>query len=347
MTISIISSMSTRDILINYIKKKKAATGNELTKLLKISRQALNKHLKELINEGKVIREGTTKGVKYYHADSKKIPLQKFRKTYLLRNLKEHIVFKELDLSLQLQKKLKKNIFDIIQYTFAKILNNAIEHSHSKKCFIEAVLEPYKISYIIRDYGIGIFYSISKKFGFSDENEALGELTKGKITTMPERHTGEGVFFTSKAADNVNFRSHNINLIFNNVKKDTFVEEKKSIQGTQIGFEIGKNSRRILADIFNSYAPEEFEYKFQKTKVLVKLFQDKYFSRSEAKRLITGLDKFKELLLDFQGVKSISRSFADEIFRVFQNEHPDIVIKIQNIRPSLQAIINHMVDNKI
>ena len=63
--------------------------------------------------------------------------------------------------------------------------------------------------------------------------------------------------------------------------------------------------------------------------------------------MLAGLDKFKEIILDFQGVKSIGQGFADEILRVFQKEHPDIIIKIENLNPALKSIINHVVDNKI
>ncbi len=55
-------------------------------------------------------------------------------------------------------------------------------------------------------------------------NKHIIELIKGKRTTMPDRHTGEGVFFTSKSGDEVNFRSHRIRIIFDNQK----TSEKKS-----------------------------------------------------------------------------------------------------------------------
>ena len=72
-----------------------------------------------------------------------------------------------------------------------------------------------------------LFQSIFKKFDLPDENAAVGELIKGKTTTMAEKHSGEGIFFTSKAADQLSLRSHKINLIFDNSKKDVFVEQKR------------------------------------------------------------------------------------------------------------------------
>lgn len=338
--------MGTKDKILKYIKHKKSTSGKEIAELFGISRQAVNKHLKVLIQKGKVVKEGHTKGAVYKIAHKIKPP-QQMKKRYDLTDLEEDKVFKEVELRLNLRKNLRKNVFNIVNYAFTEILNNAVEHSHSKNCWIEVILDQYMYNFVIRDYGIGIFYSIYTKFNLSDETSAIQELIKGKTTTMKEKHTGEGVFFTSKSGDRIAFRSHKINLIFDNIKKDKFVEEKKYIKGTEVKFSISKNSKRVLKEIFNQYSPEEFDYRFEKTKIHIKFFHKEYISRSEAKRLIFGLDKFKEIILDFKGVKSIGQGFADEVFRVFKKQHPDIVIKVENLNPVIRSIINHVVDNKI
>ena len=66
---------------------------------------------------------------------------------------------------------------------------------------------------------------------------------------------------------------------------------------------------------------------FHKTLILVKLMEleeDFLISRSQAKRLINRFDKFVEVVLDFDGVTQIGQAFADQIFRVFQNKHPNV-----------------------
>lgn len=187
---------------------------------------------------------------------------------------------------------------------------------------------------------------IFNKFDLSDEYEAIGELIKGKTTTMAERHSGEGIFFTSKAADRISFTSHKITLVFDNLKKDVFVEEKRYFKGTEVKFSISKRSKKNLSLIFSEYAPEEFDYRFDRTRAMVKLFDRGYISRSEAKRLLFGLDKFKEVIFDFSGVKSIGQGFTDEIFRVFKHAHPEIVLKCENISPVIEPMIRRVFDNK-
>ena len=124
------------------------------------------------------------------------------------------------------------------------------------------------------------------------------------------------------------------------------LSKKKNLLGTEVFFTISKRSRRKLDKIFFEFAPQEFDYQFERTRVLVRLFHQNYVSRSEAKRLLYGLNKFKQITLDFKGVNSIGQGFADEIFRVFSDSHPNIEIKVVNIHPGLETMIKHVVDNK-
>jgi hypothetical protein len=226
------------------------------------------------------------------------------------------------------------------------MMNNVIEHSESPKCRVSLALDPYRCGFTIRDLGVGVFFNIHKKLELPDEGTALRELLKGKTTTMKEKHTGEGVFFTSKLGDSVVFRSHKLTLMFNNLRNDVFLAEGRFFKGTEVNFRISRNSRRRLDRVFLEFAPEDFNYRFERTKVLVKLYQTEYVSRSEARRLLSGLDKFKEVILDFKGVRSIGQGFADEVFRVFKAQHPEITMRVENVRSSLEPMIRHVIDNQ-
>jgi anti-sigma regulatory factor (Ser/Thr protein kinase)/biotin operon repressor len=338
--------ITTKQKLLTYVKNKQEFTGSELARHLKVSRQAVHKILKPLIEQGLILKGGTTRGARYRIARAKKVePIsQRFRKIYPIQNLEEDRVFQECSMMLNLRRKLSRNAFGTVQYAFTEIVNNAIDHSHSKTCQIEASVNSYEFSFHVRDYGIGIFKSIADKYKLSNEAEAIGDLIKGKTTTMKEKHTGEGIFFTSKIADILTFRSHRITLIFENLQKDLIVEDTKFINGTSVFFQLSRQSKTKLSSIFTEYAPEEFDYKFEKTRVMVELFKADFISRSEARRLLQGLDQFREVVLDFSGVRSLGQGFVDEIFRVFQKNHPEIEIKIENLRPNLAPLIRHVVD---
>jgi hypothetical protein len=165
---------------------------------------------------------------------------------------------------------------------------------------------------------------------------------KGKTTTMPETHSGEGIFFTSKAADDFTIRSHAVEVHWKRLPEDVRVAERRRIEGTEVRFSIRRSSRRRLESVFAEFAPEEFDFEFQKTSVLVKLLRSDYVSRSEAKRLVANLHKFREVILDFREVKSLGQGFADEVFRVFPAKNPGISLKAQNARPVVQSMIRHV-----
>ena len=341
--------MRTIEKIKKYITKNNSATGSEIANHLGLTRQAVNKHLKVLIENGDVQKTGKTKGAVYFHPGTKldKSGLSSFKRVYELAKLNEDIVFQEINYSLNLKKNLRQNVFEIIQYAFTEMLNNAIDHSVSERCLVQVQLNHYDIKIFIRDYGIGIFYSIFTKFGLNDEYEAVGELLKGKTTTMRERHSGEGIFFTSKALEISTFRSHKTSLTFDTKDDDVLIAEQKHISGTEVNLQISRNSRKKLDAVFSQFAPEEFGYSFQRTKVHIKLYVQNLVSRSEARRLLTGLDKFKDIVLDFKDVKKIGQGFADEIFRVFRNRYPDISIKTENMSPAIEQMVKHVVDNNI
>ena len=191
-------------------------------------------------------------------------------------------MFSDIALRTNLKTLVTEQALRILRYAFTEMLNNAIEHSCSRACALEFTVDPYDVRFVIRDHGIGIFHSISSRFSLRDEHEALGELLKGKKTTMSERHSGEGVFFSSKSADTAAFRSHTISLVFDNLKKDVLVEQKRFMRGTEVRFSISRNSRRDLSKIFSEYSPEEYDYRFERTRVMVRLLAGDYVSRSEA-----------------------------------------------------------------
>lgn len=340
--------MKVKDRILDCLARRREVAGGDLAALLGISRQALNVHLKDLIRQGRVVKEGVTRGASYRLGSGRKgAPLGRgLRKRYLLKGLQEDRVYEEIAMFAGVRGRTTPLAAETIHYAFTEMLNNAIEHSGSRQCLVEFRVDPYDCLFRIRDYGVGLFRSVAGKYRLPDEHSAVGELLKGKTTTMPERHTGEGIFFASKAADTMIFRSHALTLLFDNVKNDVLMEEKRFIRGTEVSFRISRKSRRRLGAVFAEFAPERHDYRFEKTRVLVRLFQKEYVSRSEARRLLAGLDKFKEIELDFAGVTSLGQGFVDEVFRVFAGANPGIDIRTVHLRPSLEPILRHGIDNK-
>jgi hypothetical protein len=84
---------------------------------------------------------------------------------------------------------------------------------------------------------------------------------------------------------------------------------------------------------------------FRKTHVPIKLGKypgEQLVSRSQAKRILARFDEFSEVILDFEGIDTIGQAFADEIFRVFRNNHPKIELYALKANESVQMMIDHV-----
>jgi len=335
--------MDPKSRILKFLSTRDSATGKALCEHLGISRQALSVHLRTLIETGDVIKSGSTRAARYMAATRGDIP-RGLERNLALSNLDESEVYEDLALTLGLRRQLKPHVESIVRYAFTEMLNNAIDHSEAERCTVAFQLGPGAASFEVRDPGIGLFSSIASKLRLADEQAAMLELVKGKTTTMKERHSGEGLFFTSKAADRFVLRSHKIQLEWNKAKDDVFVSVERFVRGTRVHFLVQRGTRRRLEDLFGEFAPEEYDFRFQKTRIHVKLLQANYISRSEAKRLVANLEKFSEIVLDFKDVRSIGQGFADEIFRVFSRKHPRIKISIENANSIVAAMLHHVAD---
>jgi biotin operon repressor/anti-sigma regulatory factor (Ser/Thr protein kinase) len=332
--------MPVRESIIAHLEQHGSATSSELVTLLGISRQAINVHIKALITSGEIVKTGSTRGARYFPG-SAATPTQSFSRNFDLAGLDEDRVYSRIATELNFKKHLRTNVESIIHYAFTEILNNAIDHSEAMHCHTQVSLGTGQLSFEVRESGIGIFRSIASKLRLEDEQAAMIELIKGKTTTMPEAHSGEGIFFTSRVADKFALRSHRIQLEWNRELDDVFVSTPRFRKGTTATFTIRPDSRTRLEDVFSDFAPKKYDYQFRKTRVLVKLLQAEYVSRSEAKRLLINLEKFLEIELDFRDVENLGQGFADEVFRVFTARNPGIEVTAVNGSANVDAMIRH------
>jgi anti-sigma regulatory factor (Ser/Thr protein kinase) len=338
------SGEATRKAIREYVEEQGSATGPELAVHLGITPQAVSLHIREMIAAGDIFKTGSTRAARYFPGAAAPAA-RRIKRQVSLEGLDESVVYEGLAIGLNLSS-LPDNVEAIVHYAFTEILNNAIDHSKADQCGIDISLDAARVEFQVKDPGIGVFHSIAEKLNLPDEQTAMVELVKGKTTTMPEAHSGEGIFFVSRAADRFVLRSHRLQIEWNKEKQDVFVSDQRFVKGTRVQFEIRSNSCTRLEEVFSEFAPAEYDYQFQKTRVLVKLLRQDYVSRSEAKRLLHNLDKFSEIELDMRDVRNVGQGFADEIFRVFVAAHPDIQVRAINASDAVDAMIRHSTGQK-
>lgn len=306
-----------------------------------ISRQAVNKHLGSLVAEGLLTAHGATRNRRYEVAvlDRKEMVVP------LANETEEDQVWRR-DVE-PFMADLPGAALKIWQYGFTGMLNNAMDHSSGTRVWI--VMERTAVDARIRliDDGEAIFHKIARDMQLDDERHAVLELAKGKLTTDPERHTGEGIFFTSRLFDRFALLSHGVFFPDDDATRQFSIQETVPISdgfvidGTAVFLELNNDTERTLKQVFDEYTTDG-DYGFSKTVVPVRLVQygnEALVSRSQAKRLLARLDRFKTVVLDFEGVEQIGQGFADELFRVFVRAHPNVEIVPARANPQVNSMI--------
>jgi len=336
--------MDITKLILDSLRAKGEIKASDIIKKTGYSRAYIGRFFQKLREEGKILLIGKANKTRYILANEEaltKAKKQIVNITRILHNkdLKEDIVLGNIKKNTGIFMQINKNIRDIVNYAFLELLNNAIEHSRSKMIKISMKRDQEHMFFDILDRGVGIYNNIMKKKNLKTQLEAIQDLLKGKQTTAPEAHSGEGIFFTSKVADFLIIQGSQKKIIFNNLIEDIFIKNISTMKGTKVSFSISLKAKRDLGSIFKQYTDDSF--KFSKTKVTVYLFKmdTQYISRSQARRIISGLDKFKTVVLDFKNVEMVGQGFADEIFRVWHLQHPRISISAINTNENTEFMI--------
>lgn len=248
---------------------------------------------------------------------------------HVMDGLEEHAVWRD-DIR-PLINGLPDNIVAILHYGCTEMINNCIDHSDGTGVTIDVLRTARTTRIRIYDNGVGIFRKIADALELDDERQSVLELAKGKFTTDPNNHSGEGIFFACRAMDN--YAIHSRGTHFSHQTGDDmdwvigtdYGQGDSALKGTMVDMSMANDSATNLDDIYAKFQGEELG--FAKTIVPVRLLavgEDRLVSRSQAKRLLNRFDRFREVVLDFEGVESVGQAFADEVFRVFSLAHPEV-----------------------
>jgi anti-sigma regulatory factor (Ser/Thr protein kinase)/biotin operon repressor len=302
-----------------------------------VTRQAVNKHLQKLTGEGCLLETGHTRNRIY-----KLAPLSEWSHSYqIVPGLAEDVIWTD-DIRGVLGQ-LPENVMNIWHHGFTEMFNNAVDHSAGQLIYVKISKTAASAEMIIADDGVGIFRKIQTALGLLDERHAILELSKGKLTTDPKRHSGEGIFFTSRMFDNFQILSGGAFFAPEHGGADDWLlERERSSVGTTVFMRINNHTSRTTKKVFDAYVSGD-DFDFTKTVVPVDLARygnDKLISRSQAKRVLARVELFKTVVFDFNGVDSIGQAFSDEIFRVFANEHPEIKLLAINTKSEVRRMID-------
>lgn len=336
--------------ILAFLKKQEMITAPQLAEYLHVSRQRAFQLLAKFVHEGKIVSIGERRGRRYAWPNVSFEVRDRLDLVLENKNLKEHEVLMDIRDRFVPLKLASENIKSMFDYAFSEMLNNAIEHSESSRITVSVLTaghvadgSPSQFSFIVRDHGVGAFRNLMRERFLVSELEAMQDVLKGKVTTAPEAHSGQGIFFTSKAADRFSLRSFGWEMrVDNSIPDIFFLVDDAPIAGTEVRFDLDYHSTRHLIDVFRAFESEDGSQDFDRTEVHVRLFTHGtiHVSRSQARRVLVGLDKFKRVTLDFDRVPTIGQAFADEIFRVFRAKSPQVHLQVINANEAVKFMID-------
>ena len=332
-----------RRFILANVARFPSAISNLTATYFEITQPAVSKHLNKLIDEGLLTAEGKTKAREYKLVTLEDSAFQ----IPITSKLQEYSAWEKN--ILPLLGEVDNNVRSICLFGFTEMLNNAIDHSGSKDAIFMIQRNAANIEINVWDTGVGIFNKIQKAFDLEDPRHALLELSKGKLTTDSENHSGEGIFFTSRIFDKFSILSDSLFYSRTNMAKpDDWlmeIEDHQATVGTRITMEISPFSENNLEEIYSRHAAKKDDFGFSSTHVPIQLMRyegDHLVSRSQAKRLLHRFDLFKEVFLDFKGISTIGQAFADEVFRIYRKAHPEIRVVWVNTNPEIERMIAHV-----
>ena len=295
----------------------------------KITRQAASIHVRKLIDQGFLTKAGRTRSTRYQLTSLDDVSFD----FPLPGSPDESTVYTT---RIRPRLNVKEHVQELLSYGFSEMFNNAIDHSEGTQIRVHYRRTAASTVISISDNGVGIFNKIAQAFHLSDPRESILELSKGKLTTDHARHSGEGIFFTSRLMDKFAIASGRLLFTHDTVFEDWLLEREGNSAGTTVHMEVLHDTERSTLKVFEQFSTDPDEQNFDRTHVPLSLAQyDTLVSRSQAKRVLSRFERFREVTLDFKGVKSIGQGFADEIFRVYARSPS--AAKITYLRASAQV----------
>jgi len=333
-----------RRFILDHVEQNPSTVASMAAEAFGYSRPAINRYMSRLVEEGLLEATGRTKA-KYY----KLRPIKEWDGAFEIDYLwSEEDIWRNH--FAPLLEGVGQNIIDLCHYGVTEMVNNVLDHATSPRLLLSYEQNARFLEMMVVDQGIGIFQKIQKDFNLPDPRMALLELSKGKLTSDKKRHAGEGIYFTSRMFDV--FSIHSGALFYTKRKTEGSgwlleIEDKEQhINGTHILMKLYLNTDRTTKSVFDETGGDNL--RFRGTHVPVSLAQypgEQLVSRSQAKRLLSRFDKFSEVFLDFKDVPYIGQAFADEVFRVFANENPNVKIRVVRAEPDVQKMIDYVRSN--
>ncbi len=265
-------------------------------------------------------------------------PLRQVVKRYALPGLQEDLPWRR-DFAPFFE--LPASVQRLARHAFTELLNNAVDHSGGTSVTVSLRQTALHLQLLVSDDGCGVFKRLEDSFGIDDPQLAMFELSKGKLTSQPDRHCGHGLYFSARLADVFDIHANAAGFQRRGWDAGAWKPTRAAPHsGTSVYLAIALDTPRTLDAVLQA-ASTRSGYDFDRTQVPLRLLSDCHglVSRAEARRVVSRLASFTHAELDFSGIDDVGPAFADELFRVFRNQNPAVQLSPAGMDPRVSAVV--------
>lgn len=335
------SNPNIEEFILQHVSGNSSTITSLVVRQFGITRSSVARYMSRLVEKKLIDVSGNTRG-RTYHL--KEIVEERFQFERTGRWTEDTIWRQNI---YPLLAKYKPNVVDLCQYGVTEMINNVLDHSQSPTLHVLYKANYARIKIGIVDFGVGIFNKIKTDFNLEDARTALLELSKGKLTSDKRNHSGEGIYFTSRMFESFSILSGHLYFSRKRQEDDGWLiesrDEHEENEGTYVSLTIPVNADWTMRSVFDKYQGDDIY--FRKTHIPIALGRypgEQLVSRSQAKRILARAKSFSEVMLDFAGVGEIGQAFADEVFRVFKNQNPEIHLHVLNTNRNINKMIKYV-----
>jgi anti-sigma regulatory factor (Ser/Thr protein kinase) len=272
-------------------------------------------------------------------------PLRQVVMTYPLQGLMEDLPWRQ-DFAPHFE--LQGNVRRLAQHAFTELVNNAIDHSGGTQVTVSMRQTAAHLQLLVSDDGCGLFRRVEESFAISEPRVAMLEIAKGRLTSQPDRHCGQGLVLTAQLADIFDLRANAAGFQrrawsagqWHGMPPPAALADRP---GTSVFLAIALDTPRTLDEVQRSRCTAADSYAFDEAHVPLNLLTaggDALASRADAKRVASRLADFRRAQIDFAGIDEVGHAFAHELFSVFQRTHPGVELVPVAASPRVVAILS-------
>lgn len=299
------------------------------------SRRAVQAALKRLVEAHWLRREGSARQPVWSPG-----LLRQVARSYTLHGLQEDIPWQS-DFAPHFA--LPAHVARMVQHGFTELVNNAADHSGGTSVTVSLRQTPSHVQLLVSDDGCGVFERICEAFGLPDARHAMLELSKGRLSSQPEAHTGRGLFFSAQLADVFDIHANNTAFQRRAWESGGWQPGRPlPRQGSSIYLAIALDTTRTLDQVLAAWSVAGDGIAFDRTTVNLRLLAgpgQPLDSRAQARRVAARLAVFRRAEISFEGVEDVGHGFADELFRVFARARPEVELVPTHMTPRIAALV--------